>query len=193
MKTTVLQKPKGLPVSLQETKRFLKVIHTQEDDVILQLIEAATEMVEQHTRRKLMPQVLNAFMPFEPNHKKQKGLQRVWVCADRYALFLPHGPVSEVVSVERIEDDGQMQALGRYEFHINLHQDPPLIVIEKRRGFGVRVVYKVGYTDKIPPALKQALLTIVGRLYTDRTLSEGMILKNMAPLLAPFVMARGCL
>ncbi len=191
MKTTILQKPKRMPVGLLDAKRYLKVTHDQEDGVIERLIETATEMVEAYTRRKLVSQVLNSFIPFEPNHKRQKGLQRVWVCADRYVFFLPYGPVSEVMSLERIEEEGTLSPLGRYDFHVNTNTDPAMVVIEKRWGFGVRAVYKVGYDGAIPAPLIQAILTIVGRLYGDRILDQGDVLKHVSTLLAPYVVGRG--
>ena len=191
MKTTVLEKPNAYPLSLSEAKTFLRVSHSAEDRLIEGIIETATDLVEQYTKRRLMPQRIMSCIPFNPNHKRKEGLQRVWICSDRYALFLPHGPVNKVLSVERIDEDGALLPMRDTEFHVNMKADPHLLVIERRHGFGVKVVYDVGYEDRVPPALTQAVLNIVGRIYTDRTLSSGGLIQGVEDLLHPYVITTG--
>lgn len=190
MKTRVMHSTQTSILSLKEAKQFLKVSHDQEDDVIQTLISSAIELVEDYTRRRLRPETIKTSLPFEPDHKRQRGLQRVWVCADRYALFLPHGPVQKVLEVQRILDDGSLKKLRPQEFHVNLHQDPPLIVIESCIGYGVEVTYEAGY-DTVPPALKQAISQVMGQLYRDRCLDRGSALDGIGPLLAPYVIGQG--
>lgn len=190
MKTTVMHSTQKEILPLKEAKQFLRISHDQENDVLQTLISSAIELVEDYTRRRLRPEIIKSSLPFEPDHKRQKGLQRVWVCADRYVLFLPHGPVKKVLDVQRILDDGSLKKLRSQEFHVNPHQDPPLIVIESRIGYGVEVTYEAGY-DTVPPALKQAILQVLGQLYRDRCLDRGPVFDGIGPLLAPYTIGQG--
>jgi uncharacterized phiE125 gp8 family phage protein len=196
MKTTVINAPALEPVSLDQVKVFLKITHAQEDELLQHLIKTVREMAETATQRKFITQRLASVIPFYPNHKKKKGLQRVWRSGERFALFLSRGPLKEVIGVDLISDEGVATPLRSACYHINPNQDPALLVTAEDKGWGLRVTYDAGYgdgVDAVPAPIRQALLNMVARLYSQRTLDSGALLKGVWDLLAPYQMKRGVL
>lgn len=49
-------KPKSFPVTLKEVKSFLRIENDQDDELILVLIDMATEYAEWHMEKSLMKQ-----------------------------------------------------------------------------------------------------------------------------------------
>lgn len=196
MKTSILIPANGEPLTLAEVKAFLKITHTQEDELLPHLISTARQISETYTRRKWMTQRLVSVLPFHPNHQKKKGLQRVWTVCDRYALFLPRGPVINVLEVERISDNAEATVISHRGYHVNSHQEPVLLVIEDKRGWGVRVTYDVGYgptAEDVPPAVRQALRQMVAHMYENRTVLETHLLQAVGGLLNPYRLQGGVL
>lgn len=196
MKTTIITPPRGEPISVAEAKAFLKITHTQEDELFPHLITTARQMAETYTRRKFMTQRLISVLPFRPNHAKKEGLQRVWTAGDRYALFLPRGPLQQVIEVERISEDGDTALISYRGYHLNVHQDPALLVVDDKSGWGVRITYEVGYGDNasdVPAPLRQALLRMISTMYQQRDVLETNLLEGVAPLLNPYRLVGGVL
>ena len=189
MKTTIVNPPRGEPISVAEAKAFLKITHTQEDELFPHLITAARQMAEMYTRRKFMTQGLMSVLPFRPNHRKKEGLQRVWTAGDRYALFLPRGPLLKVTEVERISEEGETAPISYRGYHVNVHQDPALLVVDDKSGWGVRVTYEVGYGENasdVPAPIRQALLKMVAEMYHHRGILETKLLEGVTSLLGPY-------
>jgi uncharacterized phiE125 gp8 family phage protein len=196
MKTSVLVPPKGEPITLAEVKAFLKIRHTQEDELLPHLIATARQMAETYTRRKFMTQRLVSVLPFRPNHRKKEGLQRVWTSGDRYALFLPRGPLQQVIEVERISEEGDTVVIPHRGYHVNPHHDPALLVVDDKSGWGVRVTYDAGYgstAQDSPAPIRQAILQMVAELYQNRGILETQLVHGVSPLLAPYRLPGGVL
>ncbi|MFN7662190.1 MAG: phage head-tail connector protein [Alphaproteobacteria bacterium] len=196
MKTILITPPAVEALTVAQVKDFLKITHTQEDDLLAHFITTARYMAETYLRRKLITQRIASILPFRPNHRKKQGLQRVWTVGDRYALFLPRGTFQKIHEVEMISEEGDTVSVPPSRYHVNAHQDPALLVVDDQNGWGVRVTYDVGYgaspTD-IPPPLQHALLQMVACLYHQRTLAEGPVLAKVAPLLDPYRLLPGSL
>ena len=54
--------PSSEPLTLSETKSYLRVDHSNDDALITSLIIASRQFVEEHTGRGLMTQTLNLFL-----------------------------------------------------------------------------------------------------------------------------------
>lgn len=196
MKTSVITAPKAEPITVAEAKTFLKITHTQEDELLPHLITTARQIAETYTRRKFMTQRLISILPFFPNHQKKEGLQRVWSTGDRYALFLPRGPVQQVIEVERISDEGEASPLSYHGYHVNMNRDPTLLVVDDRSGWGVRVTYDVGYGNAagdVPAPVRQVLLQMVAEMYHNRGVLETQLVKGVSEILTPYRLPGGLL
>lgn len=196
MKTSILRGPKQEPITVAEAKSFLKITHNQEDDLFLPLIKTARNLAETYTRRKFITQRLMSILPFSPNHKKKEGLQRVWVAGDYFALFLPRGPLQKIIEVERVSEEGKSTPISYYGYHVNQDQDPALLMIRDRHGWGVRLTYDAGYgesADQVPDVLRHAILKMVVQLYQKRDVLESQLIRGVADLLNPYRLPGGIL
>lgn len=196
MKTSIIKQPTGEPITLQEAKAFLKIIHDQEDALIQHFIKTARKVAEGHTRRKFLTQTLASVLPFRPNHQKKKGLQRVWTAGDRFALFLPRGPVQKVTKVECISEEGIAETVQSVDYHVHPHHDPALLVTAENKGWGLCVTYEAGYGESaegVPAPLRQALFQMVAHLHGHRDTQEGHLIKGVEGLLAPYKLPGGVL
>ncbi|MDC0349154.1 head-tail connector protein [Alphaproteobacteria bacterium] len=196
MKTSIIMQPTGEPITRQEAKVFLKITHDQEDDLIQHFIKTARKVVEGHTRRKLLTQTVASILPFRPNHQKKKGLQRVWTSGDRFALFLPRGPVQKVTKVECLSEEGVAEPVRSADYHVHPYHDPALFVTADNKGWGLRITYEAGYGDAaedVPAPLRQALFQMVAQLHGHRDAPEGRLIKGVEGLLAPYKLPGGVL
>ena len=145
------------PLTLAETKIYLRVDGTDEDALIGDLIASARVMAEQWLRRSLMSQT--------------------WKLAYDYGIapcvWLPMGPIVDVASVILFADDESMTTLASDQYWLNAAKDKLTLQSEvcARR---VEITYHTGYGDAedVPPPIKLGMLAHVAQLYDNR--GEGL-------------------
>lgn len=151
------------PVTLSEAKLWLKVDFSADDDLITALIQAAREMVENYTNRKLMPQtVTEKFNAFPSDN-----------------IILSAAPVSGVTSITYTDEDGTTQTLSSSKYIVQDYALPAQISVAysetwpttRDEADSVTVVYTVGYddADSVPQALKNAIKMTLAYMYENRT------------------------
>ena len=95
MALTLVTPPATEPVSLEEAKAQLRVMHTSEDTLISRLISAATRHIERIVDLSLTTRTyrltLDAFSDY---------------------IELPRGPVQSVTSVQYVDADGETQTVS---------------------------------------------------------------------------------
>ncbi len=144
-------------VTLADAKAFLHVWHADDDDVITQLIAAATDKLDGADGmlgRCLAPQTWRLSLDEFPDR----------------AIRLPLPPFREVVSIKYADWQGVDQTLPETAYHAS------------SRGFvvptsswprtadipdAVTIRFKAGYDD-VPPSLKQVILGLVFFWYAQR-------------------------
>jgi uncharacterized phiE125 gp8 family phage protein len=155
------------PLSTAEAKLHLRVIDTDEDTLIDDMVAAACEWLEANTHIALINQT--------------------WVFrSDRFPvgsrpLALPRPPLSSVTSVAYTDSDGAGQTLtgGGTDYDIATGERPGLLVPKyntvwpaARRELGsVVITYVAGYgasSSAVPEDLRHALQLIVGHFYRNR-------------------------
>lgn len=169
--------PDESPVSLPEAKAHLRVDHDDDDALIGALVEAATGHLDGRTGmlgRAIVTQTWRAKM-------------RCWPVCGR--IWLPLGDVSEIVAVKYRDDDDVEQTLAPTDYRgpfvnacgtwierapsvawPNLSDRQDAISIEWKAGFGAAA--------EVPPAIKQAILLLIGQWYETRetiTLGETVV------------------
>ncbi len=174
------------PVSLAEAKMHLRVDDdsTSEDALILALVRAAREWVENYCRRSLVSRTITLRMDCFPGE-----------------ILLPRGPVSSVTSVQYVDADGATQTVTASDYQTDLYSVvarilPVLGVVWPQVKNGavnsVIVTYVAGYATatELPRSIKAAMLLIVGHLFEHREQvgPAGMVEVPFAvkALLAPF-------
>ena len=141
---TDIHPPPIEPVSLDEAKRFLRVDHDDENDLIATLIRSSRERLEDR---------LNIAMIERPMQFEAKG---------GGDTALPRWPVASIETVTVNED-------AMTAFTVNLRARP--VIVTTMMGCPVRVEFTAGYGTEaadVPAPLRQAILLLVANGYEHR-------------------------
>jgi len=145
--------PAGEPLTLTETKLYLQVDHPDEDSFIADLITSARMVAEHWMKRSLMTQT--------------------WKLAyDDYIdddVYLPMGPVSELVSVVLVDRDGDTLLVADDAYHLNAAKNifhPESSLLAHR----IEITYLTGYgnASTVPRPIKQGMLAHIAHMYDHR-------------------------
>jgi uncharacterized phiE125 gp8 family phage protein len=145
--------PATEPLTLAETKLYLRVDGSEDDPLIGDLIVAARMTAEEWLKRSLITQS--------------------WKLAyDDYAhelVSLPMGPVNSVSSVVVVNRDTTTQTMDDTTYYLNAAKNT-LILDTIIFGFRVEITYVTGYGDAtaVPTPIKQGMLEHIAAMYDER-------------------------
>ncbi|MES1199399.1 MAG: head-tail connector protein [Pseudomonadota bacterium] len=185
MTITILTPPAREPVSLSEAKLFLRVDHNAEDDLIATLIGAAREAVEAGCGRALI------------TRRVRESLD-IWRRDAVGGTVLSIGPVTNVVAVRLLADNGSQSVIDPDRYRLEGGRDRPRLVFAiglpatLRSAGGVEIDYDAGFTEDagdLPLSLRLATLEIVGALYEARQ-GETDVPPSARALMRPFAPVR---
>lgn len=185
MTITTITPPASEPVSLAEAKLFLRVDHAHEDELIVMLITAAREAVEAAIGRALI------------TRRVRESLD-IWVREAAQGAVLGLGPVTNVVAVRLLADNGSQSVLDPERYRLDGNRDRPRLVFASgvpatlRQIGGIEIEYDCGYADEaaeLPVALRLATMQIIASLYELR-LGEAGLPETARALLRPFAPVR---
>jgi uncharacterized phiE125 gp8 family phage protein len=160
--------PTETPISLDEAKAHLRVLHANDDATITALIAVATEKLDGrrgYLGRALLTQSWEYRLHFFP------------VCG---VIEIPLPPLQSVESVKYIDDAGAEQTLATDQYVV----DTATHVGQIRLGYGlswpstrwedyaVRIRFTAGFgdaADDVPQPIRQAILLMIGHWYVNRT------------------------
>ena len=174
----VITEPSEEPVSLAEAKAHLRVIGSEEDALISNLIKAAREKAEAQTARAFVTQT-----------------REVWL--DRFPsdpVFLPSPPLLSIVSIKYLDSNLALQTVNPSVYRtIPNGQWFGTLQLVKGQAWpsdyqpgeyldNVQVRYTCGYgaASAVPSAIKAAMLLSVGNWYENR---ESVITGTIATVL----------
>mgnify|MGYP003121656038 FL=1 len=154
--------PASTAISLAEAKAFLRIDSDYDDDdnYITSLINVATGVVEEFTRRRLITQTYNIFFDEFPPY-----------------IDLQVGEVASVTHVKYFDTDNTEQTLATSEYDVDTKIRPGRIYQSNDGDFpntydkpnAVEVEFIVGGdASDIPSPIVQAIYIIVGRYYENR-------------------------
>lgn len=185
MTITIITPPASEPVSLAEAKLFLRVDHNVEDELIATLIVAAREAVEAGCGRALI------------TRRVRESLD-IWRRDAVGGAVLGLGPVSNVIAVRLLADNGSQSVIDPERYRLDGGRDRPRLVFASgvpatlRSAGGVEIEYDAGFAEEaadLPVALRIATLQIVATLYETR-LGDTPIPEAVRALMRPFAPAR---
>ena len=142
------------PLTVSETKIYLRVDHETEDTLIGDLITSARMSAENWLRRSLI-------------HQSWKlGYDE---CAPMQ-LDLPMGPVNSLTSVSIIDRDNNTNIVDDACYSLNsaktmLRFDMPVY------GFHIEILYSTGYgaaAANVPAPIRQGMLSHIAAMYDNR-------------------------
>jgi len=147
------------PLSAAQAKTHLRVDHSDEDALITSFIDAAINMVELYTGRKLRRSTI-----IEHQECFKRSLDLRWpVVALTEVAYIPSG--SESYSTTDIYTTRDTLE-NRYIFQ-KADTTYPTISSDV---YPLRITYTTGYADgEVPDALIQALYLFIGRMYENRS------------------------
>jgi len=154
--------PTSTVISLSEAKAFLRIDSDYDDDntYITSLINVATQVVEEFTRRRLMTQTYNIFYDEFPPY-----------------IDLQVGDVASVTHIKYYDADNTLQTLAASNYDVDTKVRPGRIYESETGDFpntyerpnAVEVEFIVGGTaSDVPAPIVQAIYIIVGRYYENR-------------------------
>lgn len=154
---TVTVAPASEPVTLAEAKAQCRVDGTDEDTQIGGLISAAREYVENYTGTAIVSRTIT-------------------VKCDHFDDFemVPALPLRTVSSVAYVDEAGASQTLATDVYEVRSDGLEASIVLKFgkswpviQKGSRITVTASIGYAS-VPPALKHAILLVVGDWYRSR-------------------------
>lgn len=185
MTITTITPPASEPVALGEAKLFLRVDHNAEDSLIAMLIGAAREAVEAGIGRALI------------TRRVRESLD-IWRHDAVNGAVLGLGPVTNVVAVRLLADNGSQSVIDPDRYRLEGQRDRPRLVFAAgvpatlRAIGGIEIEYDCGFADDaadLPVALRLATLQIVASLYELRQ-GEGAIPEAARALMRPYAPMR---
>jgi uncharacterized phiE125 gp8 family phage protein len=147
-------------LSLAEVKAHLRLDHASEDDYLHTLIQATTVSVENYLGKSLI----------------SKTWKLVWhlpqgEVTELVKIFLPHPPLLEVVSVNKVFANDRKQQIKRYFLDMS-YSLPKLVCASSYEP--IEITYRAGYGDypkHVPASIRQAILLKIADFYENRTTS----------------------
>ena len=176
---------------MKELKEHLRIVigNTDEDDYLQTLIDAATEYVQQYTRRRLITQTWYYYL-------------NDWPSGD--TIKLPYGQLQSVTAVKYTDSDGDESTFSSADYIVDTNKDPGGVVL----GYGetwptatlypsnpIEVEYVCGYGDDgsdIKAPIRHAIKLVASDIYENREprfIGQGFTLtetKTVERLLWPY-------
>jgi uncharacterized phiE125 gp8 family phage protein len=154
--------PSSTVISLAEAKTFLRIDSDYDDDdsYITSLINVATSVVEEFTRRRLISQTLNIYYDYFPPY-----------------IDLQVGDRITVSHVKYYDTNNSLQTLAASNYDLDTRIKPGRIYESENGDFpdtferpnAVEVEFIVGATaSDVPAPIVQAIYIIIGRYYENR-------------------------
>jgi len=160
------------PVTLQETKLFLRIEHDAEDAAIARMIQAAREVAEEIINRSLITQ------------RWQLHIQDALL---EY-IAAPYGPVTQIISLTRHNADGSDTVLDSSIIEVQADAET-LKCTAPQPAQSFTLIYEAGMSPTasgLPAALRQNMLQHIAYLYGFRTLDDAERVHDITRLYAPW-------
>ena len=185
MKAKKVTASANLPITLDEAKAHCRVTFADDDDLLTQLIKAATTEMEMRCQRTLCESTWSLTLDKFPAG----------------GIRLPHPPILQVDSVVYWSEAGTQLTLSSSDYIVDTASEPGWIVPApgtewpatlKDRIHAVTVIYRAGYRlggtaneqrDAVPRDIRAYLLIRVATLYENREgINVGNIVTNITAL-----------
>lgn len=186
--------PTAEPVSLDETKLYLRVDHSEDDAMILGMIAAARQYCEAVTKRSFTVQTMQMYadeFPYTDVIDIPRPFYSTTDVTVKYYAIGSTSPITFPSSNYWVDDSLEP---GR----IVLRDAADWPTVELRTSKGVEVTFRSGYGGQpdVPDGIKIAMKSLIGHWYTNReavvvgTITSSMemaVNAMLSPHMAPFI------
>ena len=173
------------PLSLTETKAYLKVTGTADDVLLTQMITALRKSCENWTGRSLVTQTWTLWRDGFPHRAKDRlphdgyfELPVDFADEAQRMIPIPKPPVQSVTFLKTYDTKNQVVTFDTAKYFVDVASEPGRIVLNQssswpsglRPANAVEIEFVAGYGEAsaVPDALKQGLLLWLKLLYADR-------------------------
>ena len=172
------------PISITDAKMHLRVVDSDQDDLINALIKAATSNCEAWTGRALIDQTWDLYLDEFPT--------------DDLEIMIPKPPLIEVVSINYTDTSGADQSISSSSFYVDNVSEPGWVVpadvlstawpVTLDAINSVRIRFRAGYLNANSPAdngvpedIKAAVKLLLGSMYEHRETQVVGTIANKLP------------
>jgi uncharacterized phiE125 gp8 family phage protein len=160
----IFAEPAAEPITPAEAKAHLRVDFPDDDEYITALITVAREITEQRTNRALITQTWDYILDDFPR-------------GDEIKLRKPS--LQSVTSVNYTDSDGIERIMPTTDYVVDTSSVPgriflgfskiwPVAILQPASAVRIRFIAGYGAVDKVPKALKQAMLLLIAQWYENR-------------------------
>jgi uncharacterized phiE125 gp8 family phage protein len=146
--------PANEPLTLHESKHYLRIDHENDDALINHLIVTARMHAENWLRRSLISQTWKLGY--------DDGLPA--------CVSLPMGPVRHINNITIVHKDAATTVVDSNRYHLNSAKTQ-LMLDSSITGFHIEISYDAGYgdsSDDLPAPVRQGMLCHMASLYENR-------------------------
>ena len=194
MTIALLVPPTAEPVSLNEAKAWLRLETPDDDTLVESLIVTARAAIEAYTGCVLVSQTWRVNLDAWPDGASRRcfGMQR-----GSRDVVIPLAPVLGIVALRVFDAAGVPQVLATDSYTLHGAPDRPGLDVvaapepgRARDGVEIDVLCGYGAPADVPQPLRQAILTLVARLYENRgdgaDPSDNLLRGSAHRLIAPY-------
>lgn len=195
------------PLTLDETKIFLRVDQTNDDALITTLITAARMFCEANTGRSLITRSYSLFLDRWPGarspHSFIPGMEdqqyRIPVALEMCTVALPYPPLLSVVQINIYAADNSVTVFDSGSYFVDTAGVPGRLVLTSgtvpplpgRIANGIEIQFTAGYgssEDDVPILLRQGMLQVIAHLYEHRGDSpdQALLASGAAAIFQPY-------
>jgi hypothetical protein len=177
--------PASEPLSLAETKTYLKVSGTADDTLLSQMISAVRKSCEDWAGRALVTQTWTLWRDAFPHRKNDRlphdgyfELPVDFADEAQRVLSIPRPPLQSVNFLKTYNTGNQETVFDTSKYLVDAASEPGRIVLNQaatwptglRPANAVEIEFAAGYGDAsaVPDALRQGMLLWIKLLYADR-------------------------
>ena len=187
MSLTIKTPPAEEPVSLAETKVYLRVTDTGDDSLISSLITAVRQECENFTDRVLITQTWTQWLDGFPKRKKSRvtGEGVFELPVDHFDgmqcfVHLPRPPLLSVAFLKTYDSADNPTTFPATSYFVDASSEPGRLALNLGASWpavglrpvnGIEIEFTAGYgsSSAVPSALKQGMLLWVKLLYSDKS------------------------
>lgn len=177
--------PSAEPLTLAETKSYLKVAGTTDDVLISQIITTLRKSCEDWTGRALVTQTWALWRDAFPHRGKDRlphdgyfELPVDFADEAQRVIAIPHPPLQSVTFLKTFNTGNQETVFDAGKYFVDTASEPGRLVLNAsgswptglRPANAIEIEFVAGYGEAsaVPDALKQGMLLWIKLLYADR-------------------------